>query len=64
MSAAVAIVPPDENTPSAPVTVDAPTPGESAALVGLRLAAFSGLILFFELALIRYSAAYVRVFGF
>lgn len=31
---------------------------------GLRLAGYSFLILFFELSLIRYIAAYVRVFGF
>lgn len=30
----------------------------------LRIAACSGLILFFELAWIRYTSAYVRVFGF
>jgi hypothetical protein len=30
----------------------------------LRLACYSGLILFFELAFIRYTSAYVRVFGF
>ena len=32
--------------------------------VAARLAAFSALILFFELAFIRYTSAYVRVFGF
>jgi hypothetical protein len=31
---------------------------------GIRLATFSGLILFFELALIRYTAGYVHVFSF
>jgi spermidine synthase len=31
---------------------------------GLRIAAYSALILFFELALIRYTAGYVRVFSF
>ena len=30
----------------------------------LRLAGYSALILFFELAFIRYTSAYVRVFGF
>lgn len=30
----------------------------------LHLACYSGLILFFELAFIRYTSAYVRVFGF
>ncbi len=30
----------------------------------LRLACYSGLILFFELAFIRYTSAYVHVFGF
>src|SRR3954464_11029520 len=32
--------------------------------VGLRIACYSALILFFELALIRYTSGYVRVFGF
>src|SRR6185503_13591366 len=32
--------------------------------VGLRIAAYSALILFFELAFIRYTAGYVRVFSF
>jgi hypothetical protein len=32
--------------------------------VALRLACYTGLILFFELAWIRYTSAYVRVFGF
>lgn len=31
---------------------------------GLRVASYAALILFFELALIRYTAGYVRVFGF
>jgi spermidine synthase len=31
---------------------------------GLRIAAYSALILFFELAFIRYTAGYVRVFSF
>ena len=39
---------------------DAPAANGSA----LRLACYSGLILFFELAFIRYTSAYVRVFGF
>ena len=30
----------------------------------LRLACYSGIILFFELAFIRYTSAYVRVFSF
>src|SRR5438034_5505989 len=30
----------------------------------VRIAGYSALILFFELALIRYTAGYVRVFGF
>jgi len=33
-------------------------------VTGLRVACYSALILFFELALIRYTAGYVRVFGF
>jgi hypothetical protein len=32
--------------------------------VGLRIASYTALILFFELALIRYTAGYVRLFGF
>ena len=32
--------------------------------IGLRVAAYTALILFLELALIRYTAGYVRVFGF
>lgn len=36
----------------------------SPAAIGTRLAGYSFLILFIELALIRYVAAYVRVFGF
>jgi hypothetical protein len=38
-----------------------PTNGVGSAV---RLACYSGLILFFELAFIRYTSAYVRVFGF
>ncbi len=34
------------------------------ARIQLRLACYTGLILFFELAWIRYTSAYVRVFGF
>ena len=34
------------------------------ARVGTRIASYTALILFFELALIRYTAGYVRVFGF
>jgi spermidine synthase len=36
----------------------------SAERHALRLACYTGLILFFELAWIRYTSAYVRVFGF
>ena len=32
--------------------------------VGARIASYTALILFFELALIRYTAGYVRLFGF
>jgi spermine/spermidine synthase len=50
-----------------------PTPGSSSAAIassgrdipsGVKLAAYSALILFLELAFIRYTSAYVRVFGF
>jgi len=45
-----------------------PTLVESAARddrrAAFRLACYTGLILFFELAWIRYTSAYVRVFGF
>jgi hypothetical protein len=64
MSAAIAIASPDEAPPQGSELPATPAPSETGALVGVRLAAYSGLILFFELALIRYSAAYVRVFGF
>jgi hypothetical protein len=37
-------------------------PGE--ARTGIRIASYTALILFFELALIRYTAGYVRLFGF
>ena len=36
----------------------------TAASIQVRLACYTGLILFFELAWIRYTSAYVRVFGF
>jgi hypothetical protein len=36
----------------------------SDRVTGLRVATYSALILFFELALIRYTAGYVRVFSF
>lgn len=64
MSAAVAPVPSERPTPSAPISPPASRPAENPAAVAFRLAAFSGLVLFFELAFIRYSSAYVRVFGF
>lgn len=38
--------------------------GEATQGAAIRLAGYSFLILFFELALIRYVPAYVRVFGF
>src|SRR5690348_12415063 len=50
-----------------------PTPGSSSTAIassgrdipsGVKLAAYSALILFFELGFIRYTSAYVRVFGF
>ena len=63
MSAAVAPLP-ERSTPSGPVLVADPSATENPKTIALRVAAFSGLILFFELAFIRYSSAYVRVFGF
>lgn len=45
-----------------PDTATERTPSDFVA--GLRIACYSALILFFELALIRYTAGYVRVFGF
>jgi hypothetical protein len=51
---------PDASRP-APQSPTSPSASRSAAL---RLIAYSLLILFFELAFIRYTAAYVRVFGF
>src|SRR5689334_19455167 len=47
--------------PFTPVIVDA-----TAATTGVafRLASYTGLILFFELAWIRYTSGYVRVFSF
>jgi spermidine synthase len=62
MSAAVAAVP-DRPTPSTVSATLAPTT-TSVASTAARVAAYSGLILFFELAFIRYTSAYVRVFGF
>jgi len=42
-----------------------PVYGQASPLrTGLRLATYSALILFFELALIRYAAGYVHVFSF
>src|SRR5881394_1223114 len=48
--------------PLAPTLVQAPAPDTDRA--ALRLGCYTGLILFFELAFIRYTSAYVRVFGF
>lgn len=48
--------------PAPPTLVEAPTPDTDRT--ALRLACYTGLILFFELAFIRYTSAYVRVFGF
>jgi hypothetical protein len=45
-----------------PAASAAPPRADREAIV--RLAGYSFLILFFELALIRYTAGYVRVFGF
>jgi hypothetical protein len=47
---------------SEPVTASGRKPDDFIA--GARVACYSALILFFELALIRYTAGYVRVFGF
>jgi spermidine synthase len=63
MSAAVAPIA-ERPTPSAPRLAAVPTPTDDPKAAALRIAAFSALILFFELAFIRYSSAYVRVFGF
>jgi SAM-dependent methyltransferase len=49
-------------TPRAAASPRAGPAGESRT--ALRLVAYSLLILFFELCLIRYTAAYVRIFGF
>src|SRR3712207_4895697 len=51
--------------PRQPQPVPAPVePDRARRHAALRLVAYSSLILFFELALIRYTASYVRVFGF
>jgi spermidine synthase len=47
---------------AAPYDIEAPDPRSRAAAV--RLAVYTLLILFFELAFIRYTAGHVRVFGF
>jgi len=62
MSAAVAPLTPERPTPSAAAAL--PVASDESMAVAARLAAFSALILFFELAFIRYTSAYVRVFGF
>jgi SAM-dependent methyltransferase len=41
-----------------------PFPRSEISSGALRLACYTGLILFFELAFIRYTSAYVHVFGF
>ncbi len=41
-----------------------PTTSSESASAALKLASYTGLILFFELAWIRYTSGYVRVFGF
>lgn len=41
-----------------------PSDSRDARGASLRLAVYAGLILFFELALIRYTSAYVKVFSF
>ena len=58
MSAAVAAIP-DRPTPSTLSATLAPT-STSVASAAARVATYSGLILFFELAFIRYTSAYVR----
>ena len=45
-----------------PAVVSSTTPADEHP--ALRLAAYTGLILFFELAWIRYTSSYLRVFGF
>ena len=48
--------------PFTPVLVPSTPPDTAGA--ALKLAGYTGLILFFELAWIRYTSGYVRVFGF
>src|SRR6059058_498500 len=58
---------PSAPRPSKPnlVAIDAHRPAEAATRdTGLRVAGYSLLILFFELAFIRFISGYVRVFGF
>jgi hypothetical protein len=64
MTTAVAPLNPSSPTPPAAVAIATTEASESTRAIALRLAAYSGLILFFELAFIRYTSAYVRVFGF
>lgn len=64
MPAAVAPVPVERPTPSAPELVAAQAAPDRSRAIALRIATYSALILFFELGFIRYIAAYVRVFGF
>src|SRR5687768_7441247 len=63
MSAAVAPVPERPSAPAPALVPDTPA-AENPTHVAARIAVYSGLILFFELAFIRYSSAYVRVFAF
>ena len=52
----------DQKARFTPVLVPT-TPSESAG-AAFTLASYTGVILFFELAWIRYTSGYVRVFGF
>ncbi|MEP6729417.1 MAG: hypothetical protein ABJE10_02210 [bacterium] len=50
--------------PLDPVADSVPAPRSESRNSAVRLGCYTGLILFFELAFIRYTSAYVHVFGF
>lgn len=54
----------DARTPPGDTATGTTFAGQASRADAVRLAGYSFLILFFELALIRYVPAYVRVFGF
>jgi spermidine synthase len=60
------LAPASSQTPLSPLAAEPPASPESPDTNGaaLRLACYSALILFFELAFIRYTSAHVRVFSF